>query len=467
MGNTKITVTQYPASEEDDLLYLGGIHAKRLGLASGMALILRFGTAVRRLRLRVEPKSAAFRLHPSVTAALGLSSGAILCLRHQVADHTLVLGPLLGVLLRKIGTQAERPFGNVTGFCRELTEAGKKLGAMVYFFSADRLPAGSAASISGWTYAGGAWKAGSFPYPDAVYNRITSRVIEQSPQVQQFFQTFKAKAGGTLFNERYLDKAEVFQALKKEEAVRGYLPESYLYKDQAMLKRMLSKHPVLFLKPIFSSLGKGIIRVRRGSGGYVCHTAGSNGKVKQAVYSGQPALTKHLSAQMAGRRYLIQEGIDLIKVDGLSTDFRALTQRNDTGQWDVTSIVARISASNTFVSNLARGGKLTSVKDAIARSNLAAPLHAAAIARLRKAALDIAQAVEKKIAAHFAELGIDLAVDTQGRVLLLEINSKPSKDDNTPLGADEPPATAAADGPVKVRPSVRRVIQYVKHLGKF
>ncbi|WP_438433557.1 YheC/YheD family endospore coat-associated protein [Gorillibacterium sp. sgz500922] len=467
MAKIKITVTHSPAGAEEDVLILGGIPAKKLGLVTGTAVTLRFGSAERRMRLRVEPKSNAFRLHPAVGAAMALPGGTPLCVRHQAAEHTLVLGPLLGVLLRKIGSNPERPFGSVTGFCRELTEAGKKLGTAVFFFAADRLPVGPSATISGWTYSKGGWHAASFPYPDAVYNRITSRVIENSPPVQQFFRTFKARTGGMLFNERYLDKAEVFQALKKETSVGVYLPESYLYRNPLMLKKMLGKHSVIFLKPILSSLGKGIIRVGRSPSGYVCHIAGANGAVNQATFAGQPALIKHLSARMAGRRYLIQEGIDLIKIDGNSADFRSLVQRGETGAWEVTSIVGRVSAGHTFVSNLARGGRLATVRETIGHSNLPPSLQEAAMARLRKASLDIAEALEKQIDAHFAELGIDLAVDTRGRVLLLEINSKPSKEDNTPLGAEEKNPPTAKETPVKVRPSVKRVVQYVRYLGKF
>ncbi|WP_058301636.1 YheC/YheD family endospore coat-associated protein [Gorillibacterium timonense] len=464
MARTKVTITYIPSSGEDGILYLGEQHAKRWRLESGMIVLLRFGGAHKSLRLSVEPKSSCFRLHEATAGAWGLTSGTVLCLRYQAAGRILQLGPLLGVLLRRIGTKSEKPFGNVTGFCRELSEAGKKLGVMVYFISAERL-AGTGESLSGWSYSAGGWKSGSFPYPDAIYNRINSRVIENSPMVQRFLRSYKAKPGRALFNERYLDKSEVFAALRNEKAAKPYLPESYLYQNPDMMKRMLGRHSVLFLKPILSSLGKGIIRVSKSGAGYVSQTASVNGKVVRARYPNQTALLKQLKTQMTGRRYLLQEGIELIEVEGLSTDFRALVQRDDTGQWEVTSIVARISAKNTFVSNLARGGKLAPMKDAITRSNLAGPHREAAIAGLRKAALDIAQSLEKQIDAHFAELGIDLAVDTRGRVRLLEINSKPSKEDNTPLGADE--GSDSTSGEMKVRPSVKRVVQYVRYLGKF
>ncbi|MGV2806477.1 YheC/YheD family protein, partial [Clostridium perfringens] len=64
--------------------------------------------------------------------------------------------------------------------------------------------------------------------------------------------------------------------------------------------------------------------------------------------------------------------------------------------------------------------------------------------------------LEAAIPYHFGELGIDLAIDTTGRIWLLEVNSKPSKGENAPLNADS-----------KVRPSAVRLVQYCQYLTGF
>jgi glutathione synthase/RimK-type ligase-like ATP-grasp enzyme len=110
-----------------------------------------------------------------------------------------------------------------------------------------------------------------------------------------------------------------------------------------------------------------------------------------------------------------------------------------------------VAASNTFVSNLARGGTLSPVSEAVARSNLPSGVRAGINTKLRTAALSIAKSVDATIDGHFAELGVDLAVDAAGRVWLLEVNSKPSKEDNTPSGDS------------KIRPSVKQVVLYSQH----
>ncbi|WP_218185334.1 YheC/YheD family protein, partial [Calditerricola satsumensis] len=49
------------------------------------------------------------------------------------------------------------------------------------------------------------------------------------------------------------------------------------------------------------------------------------------------------------------------------------------------------------------------------------------LSALRQKALLVAKCIEQTIPGHFAELGIDLAVDRQGKIWVIEANAKPSK----------------------------------------
>jgi glutathione synthase/RimK-type ligase-like ATP-grasp enzyme len=221
-----------------------------------------------------------------------------------------------------------------------------------------------------------------------------------------------------------------------------------------MLKAMCSKYESVFLKPVRGSLGKGIIKITRSdAGGYQAMFTTTAGTRKQQF----PSLVKLFSSinvKMKTVRYQVQQGLQLIDIARRPVDFRALVQKNVSGKWTITSIVARTAGSAHFVSNLARGGTLSTVKEAIGKSNLLIARQEAP-ERLQRAALEIAEGIDSHIPAHFGELGIDLAVDTSGRVWLLEVNSKPSKNDNTPLSEQ------------KIRPSVLRMIQYSRYLSGF
>lgn len=208
------------------------------------------------------------------------------------------------------------------------------------------------------------------PIADVVNNRLTSRKLENKPSVQHFVKEVKSRYGTVTYNEKFLDKNEVFEALKSESSLRRYLPESHSLKSFAVLKNMCQTYPVIFLKPVRGSLGKGIIRISRQSDGTYMTLSTQLGGVQKQVYSSLTKLFAGLSGKMKTTKYQIQQGLHLMDIGKKPVDFRALVQKNRAGNWKVTSIVARIAGGSHFVSNLARGGSLSTVKEAVNKSLL-------------------------------------------------------------------------------------------------
>lgn len=438
----------------EDVLMLGESVMKKAKIPAQQQLTLKFGSFRQTVTVLPVPRYDGLRINHSLANRMGIFSGIPLRLQYRPASRTLALGPLIGVLVsRDFPQQPDKPFGNMTMFCRELAYACRNEGAFVYFFTPSGIGSGHD-GVEGWIYNSG-WQRKSLPAPDIVNNRLTTRKLENLPAVQRFMKEIKQRYGAHVFNEKFLDKSEVFEALGNDAALRRYLPESHLLRQYATLKSMGSRYPVLFLKPVRGSLGKGIIRLsRQGPDGWLALYTTAGGTKKQTY----PSLLKFYSsmaAKMKTVRYLIQQGLTLIDSDGRPIDFRALTQKNAGGKWTVTSIVGRIAGNQHYVSNLARGGTLATVREAVAKSNLPAAYRKDALARLSRAALEISRGIDTHIPAHFGELGIDLAIDTGGKIWLLEVNSKPSKKDNTPLNEG------------KIRPSVRMMIQYARFLSGF
>lgn len=429
-------------------LYIGDQLMKKWKIRDQATLSLRFGASKHTVKAVRIPRSSSLRMGQGLARSLGLSSGQTMRAQYQARSNTVRLGPVMAVMLGRPGKlHSSTPFGSTTSFCRELSEAFSTYGGLVYFFCADDWQAGSA-TVRGIAYANG-WHQGDFPLPDAVYNRLMSRKLENKPSVQHFMREVKSKYGTVTFNEKYLDKTEVFSALGRAESCRKYLPESHSFRNYAMLKAMTGKYSTVFLKPVRGSLGKGIIRIVRKPGGYSCQHSNVNGTVTRS-YKSLSKLFASISGTLKSRTYQIQRGLQLIRIGGRPVDFRALTHKDQNGKWGVTSIVARIAGQNHFVSNVARGGQMSKAGDALKRANLSKS--SVVRARLDKAALDIAAGIDAQMDGHFGELGIDLAVETSGRVWLLEVNSKPAKNDDTPL----------SEG--KVRPSVKKLAMYARHL---
>lgn len=454
MARRKITIQAHKAGIflDEHVVFLNDTYVKKRKIPTNQPISLRFGAF--QTEVKVVPVKALKEMRVSewLLKKLGIGRSTELCLKYKPDTRMLSIGPVLGVMISRVyPDQEDRPFGPITAFCKELFDACRIYGAFAYFFTPDGI-GDSIETLEGWSY-NGKWQPSLFPAPDVVYNRLTSRKYENKPSVQHFVKEVKSRYDAHVFNEKYLNKTEVFEALAGDPALQKYLPESHLFKNYQMLKTMCGKYMVVFLKPITGSLGKGIIRITRRPKEYVCHLTNVNGAARRSF----PSLAKlfaSISGKMKRNQYQIQQGLNLISVNGRPVDFRALVQRNASGEWVITSIVGRIAGTNHFVSNLARGGRLSPVGNVLAKSNLAAGNYANVVSRLRLAAIALAKGVGTRIPGHYGELGIDLAVDTAGKVWLLEINSKPSKDDNSSLHR-------------KIRPSVRQLVRYVRYLANF
>jgi len=446
---TEIHVLSSDISPEE-YLHMGAAMIRKLNIPTHRTLNLRFGSRKLEVQVTPLPRSSknVLRMTESIADSLGLAHGDILRIRYDVRTKTITLGPVIGVMLPSMSDSLDRPFGNVTAFCKELHGASLNYGGLVYFFTPDGI---AESDVDGLRYASQRFKRMRFPIPDIVYNRLTTRRLENKDSVQQFFLHVKSRHNGYVFNEKFLDKNDVFSALAREPAIRRLLPESHLFTKYEQLNNMCKRYGCVFLKPVTGSLGKGIIRVSRQGDRIVCQFASVNGSLRKTYPSLQKAFPT-IKSKVQGKRYLIQQGLALITVQDRPVDFRALVQKNQRNIWSITSIVGRIANSQSFVSNVARGGKLCAARLALMQSNLPTHLAASVYVTLKKAALDIAQVLDHEMPYHFAELGIDLAVDTTGRVWLLEVNSKPSKMDGTPLSVG------------KIRPSVKKMLLYSRAL---
>ncbi|CQR54734.1 YheC/YheD family endospore coat-associated protein [Paenibacillus riograndensis] len=452
MSKFKIPVqTVHSGILQENAVMLGEKSMKKLKIPAHGTIQLTFGSFRQEVTVIPVPKSDILRVSEGLARRLGLRQRLALNVSYSSGSRILRLGPIIGVLVsRDHPDQPDRLFGPITMFCRELTNACHAQGAYVYFFTPEALGTHST-SIQGWVYDEG-WRKLSLPIADVINNRLTTRKMENKPSVQHFLADVKSRYGTHFFNEKFLDKTEVFEALAQDATLQRYLPESHALKGFAILKKMCGTYNSVFLKPVRGSLGKGILRISKDeSGSYRLLSTTPMGTRKQ-TYPSLAKLFQSVAPKMKTTRYQIQQGLPLLELGRRPVDFRALVQKNGTGKWGVTSIVARTAGSNHFVSNLARGGTLSTAREAIAKSSLPSGVKENTQVLLPRAALAIARGVETYIPAHFGELGIDLALDQSGRIWLLEVNSKPSKNDNTPLNDQ------------KIRPSVKQMILYCRYL---
>ena len=450
MGLAKVQIQLHPERQlpRNTNLGLGETLAKKLGIYQH-SILVKFGSSVSTAYLWLtNQKNAIVQCSRQLAKQLLLPTSTSLYARFDNRSLRLWIGPLLGILIDTIPSyQSKNPFGLMTKFLEECANAGKKHGIQVAILSPQALSV-TKKEMQTWIFHENKWIKATLPLPDVIYNRITSRRVEANKQLQAKLNILRSYYQIPIFNETFLDKLHVHDLLAKEPKIKHMLPETHRF-HRNRLRKMLSQYPILYLKPTNGSLGKGIIRLIRRPYQIFYQSSTANGTVTLTFRSVRECI-KTIADRIGRQSYLIQRGLHLATFGGRQLDFRVLAQKNNLGIWSITSMVARIANNHHIVSNLASGGTIRRASEVINELNIPGK---PTIRQLKQTALTITQTFEKLTKGHFAELGIDLALDKNGKIWLIELNSKPSKTDDSVMNPALP-----------TRPSVTRLMNYIHFL---
>jgi glutathione synthase/RimK-type ligase-like ATP-grasp enzyme len=206
------------------------------------------------------------------------------------------------------------------------------------------------------------------------------------------------------------------EMLKRPE-LHPYLPETRWLTPSSTL-RMMSTYSSLFIKPNHGSGGTGIIRAKRTQNGYEVR-CGQNHK-----HVGTNYLYKAIqSYRKPSQQYLIQRGLQLAKYNGSIFDIRIYMQKPES-RWIISGMVSRVAALNQFVTNYHKGGHAEPLQKVISTlfANNRSQVNEC-INRITNISYIIAETINMRHSIR--ELGIDLAIEKNGRLWIIEANSKP------------------------------------------
>jgi hypothetical protein len=357
--------------------------------------------------------------------------------------------PVLAILTIDDDIQLFR--GNRHNFA-DLIETGRELGYLAYVVTVRNLKLGRS-RVLGYTYRREreVWVKGYFPKPHVVYNRIPQREDERLPRVRKKLMLISKYPGVKLFNRRFFNKWSLFQWLNKSKATRPYIPETKRLTEPQVLTSMLKRHSLLYLKPIRGKAGVGIMTVKTQPEKHLPYRLQIQNEKRSRTYrcSTLQKLWERIKAQTdaLGEPYIAQQGIALASVNDRPFDLRALVQKNETGNWELTGIGARVAGNASITTHVPRGGEIDEPEKLLV-SVFGRERAQQVLAQARNAALILARQIERSSKHRLGEMSMDLGVDTTGHVWFFEANSKPMK-------FDEPHIR---------RKSLERIFQYSQYL---
>lgn len=187
---------------------------------------VKFGSKVAKGWIAVHStKSPLIRISSQLSQALRLSEHLSVCASYDPHSHCLRIGPLLGILINTQSTLNQPIFGAMTRFLEECSLTGQERGVCVAVFTPEQLLSEKGIT-KGWLFQNKQWKSRELPFPDVLYNRITSRRIERKPRLQNILRYLTMHHEVYVFNKTFLDKRQVHETLMRDPRMPTSSPNS-------------------------------------------------------------------------------------------------------------------------------------------------------------------------------------------------------------------------------------------------
>ena len=271
------------------------------------------------------------------------------------------------------------------------------------------------------------------PIPRVIYDQIASRRYENQEHILSVREYLRSHA--LVFNDGFFDKWQVHAWLAQEPKLQRYLPDTALLDGTHSLVRFLKEHDVVFVKPINGSLGLGIVKLVHDEQKIKAVLKTRSGHINENQFSSGEHVYRFYKKRWLRRPHVLQEGLSLITVDERPVDIRVLLQKDRKGLWKKTKMYVRVAAEGEFTSNLTTGGLAVPLSSLFqTQENMSLE----AIERhIRRLTTQIPLALERASGRLLGELGVDLGVAQNGRLSIIEVNSKPWKAPETVHGSTQ------------------------------
>lgn len=134
--------------------------------------------------------------------------------------------------------------------------------------------------------------------------------------------------------------------------------------------------------------------------------------------------TQWLEEYVIDQKFILQQYKEFKTADNEPYDIRSHVQKDGTGKWVITKMYPRIGMQNTIVSNISRGGRTEDLR-VFLNEQFGEEKANELMVTLKKLSIKIVQVIDSIYDRSIDELGLDLAIDQNGKIWMHEANLKP------------------------------------------
>ncbi|MDF2927236.1 MAG: hypothetical protein K0R57_6150 [Paenibacillaceae bacterium] len=386
-------------------------YAAKHGIGRSASRILQFGNAQCAVRVNLSRSMPAHELAFSEQGMreLNLPAGNSYALK-QTAD-SLIIGPYVGILLKR------KKKNIAPDLLDDLARFYDRLGGALLVFAGDSVRM-EKRTIEGFVYNARSklwtWEK-DCSYPAAIFCRAhLSKTLADH---------FNAVLGKRIFNDYRMNKWRMHQILLQSSALRRHIPQSRLLRKPADLVDMLGECKAVYIKPLQGSGGRDVMKALHASSGFSLVYRREGERFAAQSFRSVQGLSRFVEKRSQDRKYMLQQGIELLSHQGRLMDFRLVLVKDGRGSWKCTGIIARYGPEGSIVSNINAGGHAEDSRTALRK--VLKGIKDEEIGRIHKKMKRCALAAAQEIEAngiHAGNLGIDLALDAGLHVWILEVN---------------------------------------------
>ncbi len=312
--------------------------------------------------------------------------------------------PLVGILASN-GRKKDTFRGDVPLF-KTVQEELKNYGVQSFVFTTADI---HESCITGYVYFEGydRWGKISFPFPDLIYNRISSRTEETLPEFLNLYHQY-VQEKKPFFNSGFFDKWKCYQVLSQEEHLQQHLPKTWVYSEEINVPSLLQLYPSLYAKPVNGHQGNGIMKLSVSGHDYTVQT-----KDAHFLFTATEFIL-WLEKSLKHHSYIIQEEVKTDKFNGCKYDLRLLCMYKQ-GMYSSVGVGVRKAAKGSIMTHVPNGGEIIpfhKVKDRCS------------IKQINRLAEQVGTILTKNFG-FIGEFSMDIGLTIDGFPYLFEVNSKP------------------------------------------